>query len=60
MPGTQETIVYEGSEGKVYRQDMLSGTQYHARTSINGKSKARYYGSKNGAINWLKKVKGVK
>jgi hypothetical protein len=56
MTGTKETKVYSGKDGSVYRQDMLSGTQYHARTSIKGKLTGRYYATLSGAKKWLAKV----
>lgn len=53
--GVQEKVVYDGPEGKVYEQDCYGTIQFHARTFVKGKAKGRYYGSKRGAIAWLKK-----
>ena len=50
---TKETRVYSGPDGAIYRQDGLSCTQYHARTTLKGYPVARYYATESGARKWL-------
>lgn len=56
MPGVTETIAHRTPRGTIYRQDMLSGTQFHVRTTnSHGRPRARYFATLRGAIGWLNK-----
>lgn len=49
--GVKESCVYQGPEGSIHKQEMLSGTQYQARRG----NKGHYHASQRGAMSWLKK-----
>lgn len=53
--GVKETVVYQGPEGTIRKQEMLSGTQY--RTTY--KNKNYYAASERGCLNWLKKKRAA-
>lgn len=50
-----ETKVYSGPGGAVYRCESLAGVQYHARAMVKGKRVGKYYATQAGAVAWLNK-----
>lgn len=54
MTGVISTEVYRGPEGHIVRDAAIHFTQYRAVTAIE--SRSRIYASRQGALNWLRKM----
>jgi hypothetical protein len=51
----KDSVVYQGPEGKVTKQEGGYFTQYHAVRQTPRGPKGRYYETERGAVNWLRK-----
>ena len=54
--GVKESCVYDGPEGKIHKEEMLGGIQYH----VAHKTKRKYFGSQRSAMNFIKKRHAAK